>query len=701
MAGVKRCRCRVRTSALLLVGAIFSGGLIRPAAAQILLAAPAGGDASAEDPNKRQGFTIPTDDTLQTSFSDFERHVERKAWEKAFATLNDIPAEKRIGMLARKDGLIIPAQQRIWEAISELPADGREAFRVFYDAKARQAWQPIAEGTLPLAEQIAAAEKIHQELFLTSVGDNATDFLGDAAFERGDFEAAERYWRAVLDKHPNSDIPEERLLFKRGLALTRLGNATGAAAVRKSLEQRFAKARIRVGGQEVEPAALLAKAAANPATAAAVSDAVAASIRSAPAVETKPLWRTQFATDRAIQMIQQTMQSNYWYRNGMETLIPATATDGERLYANWFGICFAVDLKTGRLVWRSQKFSELNNHIGNLPHSASNVEAYAITAGQGIVLTQTLPLDRLNYWQEPFRLICFDATTGKEKWKTLDNASLNTVSFEGQPLIDGNRILAIGHGQQEAKFVVYSLDFDGKVQWQADLGTARKRPTPRGYEVMPQPALLRRGRSLFVCTQDGALVNFDLNDRKVRWMLTYEGPQVNNNQRFYYSGQVDQTTQLHTRTAILERDGLLYLKEAASRELVAVDPSGPSVVWRRPVEQAAQLVAVDQDNVYVLDTELLAIDRQTHALRWGIRLPIGAGGLSALVGPDSVLVLTNRGLFELERDSGDVRRIFRGADLKSAGGRLCLIGQQLIAITNISITSYGEAATTAAVAETP
>lgn len=662
----------------------------------MVMEAPATADEDPNNPNKRQGFTVPTDESLQTNFSDFERHVERKTWEKAFATLNEIPAEKRTGMLSRKDGVVIPAQQRIWEAIAALPADGRDAFRVFYDAKARQTWQPVADGAAPLDEQVSIAEKIYQEFFLSTVGDNAADLLGDSAFEQGDFESADRYWKSVLEKHPDSELSEERLLFKRGLAMAQMGQSSSAETVRRTLVQRYGGKTVRIGATESDPAEFLAKAIAKIQTPAAAQLAANPAVYTAPAADTKPLWRTQFVTPKLNQQMESTMRNNYWYRNGMETLVPATASDGERIFCNWFGICFASDIKTGKILWRSQKFTDLSNHIGNLPHSASNLEQYALSAGNGIVVALSLPIDRLNYWQEPFRLFCYDAVTGKEKWKTLDNSTLNNTSFIGPPLIDGDVIYAIGHGREEAKIALHCLNLNGQPQWSTDLGTAKKRPTPRGYEVMPQPMLLRRGRTLFIATQDGALVSFDLDERKIRWLLTYEGPESGQSSRFVYSGAIDDVTQLHTRTALMEYEGILYVKEAGSRELVAIDPSGPSIVWKRPVEKAAQLVAVDKDAVYTLDTELSSYDRQDKKLRWANRLPIAAGGLSAIVGKDSVLVLTSRGLFQLDRSTGDTKKIFRGADLAAAGGKLHLIGEQIVAVTTLSVTSYGDSATQSA-----
>jgi outer membrane protein assembly factor BamB len=642
----------------------------------------------ADNPNKRDGFTVPTDESLQTHFSDFERHVERKAWEKAFASLNEIPPEKRSGMLARKDGLIIPAQQRIWEAIASLPADGREAFRVFYDAKAKQQWDTVVNGQGTGKEQQDAAWRVFNEFFLTSVGDNAADFIGDFLFDKGDFEGAEWHWKMILEKHPDSDLSEERLMFKRGLAAAEMGRKPAVDTIRRTLEQRFSDKKVRAGVQEVAPAEYLASLKiAVPETATAKE--MPPLIGSVPGKDTAPVWRTQFVSGKLQQQFESTMRNNYYYRNGMESLVPPSATDGERVYCNWFGVCFATDLKSGKLLWRSQKFSDLSQHIGNLPHSATNLDNYAIAAGGGVVLTVTMPLDRLNYWQEPFRLVCYDATTGKEKWKTLENQTLNNTSFIGQPLIDGDRIYVIGHQREDAKMVLYTLDPQGKVVTQADLGTAHKRPTPRGYETMPQPTMVKRGNMMYVATQDGALVAFDLGTATVKWLLPYQGPPSAQNSRFFYSGAIDETTLLHTRTVVLEQDGLLYVKEAGAAEIVAVDPAGPSIVWKRPTEKASQLVAVDKDSIYTLDTELAVIDRQTHALRWARRLPISAGGLSALVGPESVMVLTGRGIFELDRKNGDTRGIFRGADLASAGGKLCLAAGQLVAITTISVTSYG------------
>jgi outer membrane protein assembly factor BamB len=651
---------------------------------QVFLASPAG-NASPPSP---QGFTIPTDEALQNSFTDFQRHAERKAWEKAFAALADIPAEKRKGMLARPDGVIIPASQRIWDAIAALPADGRDAFRLFYEAKAKQAWSELTKPNTSWTDQVAAAEKVYQEFFLTSVGDNAADFLADVAFERGDFESAERYWRSILEKHPDSELAESRLLFKRGLALARIGQETAMNGVIRTLEQRFPGQTMKVAGREVPPGEFLRSQLKRPDEGSGTAGAsIETHIASAPAADTSPAWRTEFLLPKAVEQRNNSMRQSYYNRNGMETLVPATASDGKRLYVNWFGIVFAVDLSTGKLAWRSQKFSDLNQHFSNLPHSSANLDAYRIVVRDGVVLALMLPLDRLNYYQEPSRLTCLEADTGKVKWKTTDGAFAN-IGFLGSPLVQEQEILAIGHSRNEAKLSMYCLDLDGKQKWTAELGTVRKRQSSSGYERMPQPAILRQGRTVYIATEDGALAAFDLLDRAVRWTLPYSTEEKTTTRRIFYSGQTDQRTQLHTETALLESDGLLYVKEAGARELLAIDPRGPSIVWRRPAEDASQLVGVDKDSVYLLDDELACINRHDRTLRWATRLPVTTGGLSMLAGPDAIFVLTSRGVFQLSRASGKVVHIFRGVDLAAGGGRLTMAGDRLIAVTPQTLTAY-------------
>src|SRR5205823_7167269 len=98
--------------------------------------------------------------------------------------------------------------------------EGKEAYRLFNDAKAKQHFEqvqnadPSAEGAA--TDDLPILQKIFQQYFITSVGDKSADCLGDAYFEAGDFLNADASWKAILTSYPDTTISKVRLQIKRG-----------------------------------------------------------------------------------------------------------------------------------------------------------------------------------------------------------------------------------------------------------------------------------------------------------------------------------------------------------------------------------------------------------------------------------------------------------------------------------------------------
>src|ERR1700677_1822770 len=108
----------------------------RPVAAQ---KGPAG-----TNPATEQGFSIPFDDRLSESLAKFDEFVKAHAWEKAFRIVADTPDDKWSSMLPDREGFIRPASAHLRETILELPADGREAYLLYFDSKSRRLLAPMA-----------------------------------------------------------------------------------------------------------------------------------------------------------------------------------------------------------------------------------------------------------------------------------------------------------------------------------------------------------------------------------------------------------------------------------------------------------------------------------------------------------------------------------------------------------------------------
>jgi outer membrane protein assembly factor BamB len=662
-----------------------------PAAAQIMLVqgAPTA-DAQANQP----GFQIPIDEGLTTSFSDFERHAKRGDWEKAFRALNEIPPAKRTGMLRGPDGMIVPASQRIWEGIATLPAEGREAFRVFYDAQARRLWASIDQANQPPGEALKVARRVYEEFFLTSVGDDAANYLGDAAFGRGEFREADRYWKAVLDHHPGSDLGEHRLQVKRALALAQLGRTASFDALVAAIERQHAGQTLTLGGEQLDPVSFLKSLRERSARADEKADSAGSNASQRPSgplpEATQTAWRLQFLSDQGEKQLNDSVINNYYYRNGLETWVPPYATADGRVFCNWFGIVFAVDARTGKLLWRSGKFDTIHAKFSQLPHSGANLDQYAIVASGDTVVTLWINPDRLNYHQEPFRLIAYDAATGNERWNSEKLEPLKNESFVGGPLIAGGDVLVTSHGRNDAKLQLRSLKLaDGAQNFALELGTAQQTTNRRGRQVMPLPVLHLDGQTLYVLTNNGALLCLDLPSRQLQWVLKYgSNASGNSNDGVFYSGEIDTATLLHSYGALKEHEGLLYAKEADGRVIHAIDPAGPKLLWSRAIAPEAVLVGVDADHLYVLSRELMAIDRASQRLVWARRLPIEGGGLSAIVGGETLYVCSTRGIYCLDRRDGRLEGIFRGEDLGTVGAWIDVVGEKLISITNTAITAY-------------
>ena len=147
-------------------------------------------------------------------------------------------------------------------------------------------------------------------------------------------------------------------------------------------------------------------------------------------------------------------------------------------------------------------------------------------------------------------------------------------------------------------------------------------------------------------------------------------------------------TPFEGRGSLLDDNGLFYLKDASSRLLYAVDPTGPSVKWKRPVSDDETVAAIEGPIAYLLGTELSALDLPSRKLVWSTKLPGDSAMLRPLICPEHIYMPTARGIFDIDPRNGDIRRVFRGADRESNGGRLLVAGDKLISITDMAVTAY-------------
>jgi outer membrane protein assembly factor BamB len=681
----------------------------REAAAQVAVSVDA---KTAPNGAVDRGFSIVYDDRLSESLAKFDGFVQAKTWERAFLILSDIPEDKWSSMLPDRNGFIRPASQRVRQTILDLPAAGREAYRVYFDAKARRLFESLRTATKE--DDVKIARTIYDRYFITSVGDDAADRLAEDYFEHGQFVEAAACWKSIFEFHPDTNLSEPKILLKRAVALYRAGLDGEFRIARQQLQQGFPGTRLVVGGQEVVADDYLKgleseEKPSRPARETTSADSSFSGL--APADGAAASWQFRFLQEKDLAAIEETMR-NWYGAPALTTVLPAAVTDGERVYANWLGATFAIDLASGKTAWSSEPnvktvVSQLRSNNGRSMLFTTNAGQFALCLGQegpgkGIVLSVSASPNQSNR----FHLVARNAAAGNLMWTTdQSNSDLGHASFIGTPLIDGNSVFALSHevaaenpqgrirnnGVTAGQMVLRRLDLQtGTELWPPlPLGTPQFVGDPDwGQQSLPIPSLVMSGGRLYVLTNDGALLAVNVGRHQIEWAYKYEPPASSGNRQRFFNPTSATGRHLRSTGPIVVRDGVVYFKESTSPTLYALEESGPHLRWKWQDSEFANLIGVDNSDVYLFSNELSAINRTQPETRWSNRLTVDLQGVGAQIGSRGVLVFTPRGLFELSKETGDVRRIFRGADLGAAGGFVLAAGKQIVCVSNLAVTAY-------------
>jgi outer membrane protein assembly factor BamB len=703
----------------LLAGVVLTSGSFAPVHAQIIDTGE-----TPEQARKNEGFNIRKEASkFNDALEDFARYRDKKAWELAFRSLETLNEAKRDGMVPAGNGFFVPSRQRVISSLTSLTPEGKQAFRLFYDAKAKQLLEKAQSATRAQpsggagdkpVDEVATLREVYEKYFISSVGDRAADRLGDALFESGDFAGAAAAWGAILKDFPDSALPKLRLQIKRCTALARATQWDRFDDALRQVRTEFAGERVSLGGKEVVAVEYLeqlrAAPTSRPATTLATKPTTGPTTgpTTAPAPEPEipeptgpvalptddtPAWQIKLADETLNRKLANALNMNQWQAqfSNLRGSLPASCTDGRRVYINWFGIIFAADVKTGKMLWRNRKFAELGDKLQNIVNSGVDCDCYTATVAPGGRLFVTgYVFSNLGNYQEPVRLVSMNARDGKVNWSST-NGSLSNWSFLGAPLIAGDVVYAAARQRNGTDTSLLAIGVEkGELMWSVALGTAQGGNNPyNGNTVVPTSALVAANGSVYVVTNNGAVVAVDSVARRVDRAYTFPAPPIMREQNMWWGGPQPMPAP-KMRAAAFVDGSTLYVKEQNGDALYAVDLSGPALLWKRPIDRESTVTRLDDGRLLVIGQDLGAIDAKdkAHPMTWAARMPELLVRLTPIVSGGRVLTFAPRGIFEIDTTNGDTARILRGADLDSFGGTLNRAPGRLIAVSNIAVTAY-------------
>ena len=393
-----------------------------------------------------------------------------------------------------------------------------------------------------------------------------------------------------------------------------------------------------------------------------------------------------------------------WESNPLSGAVPPVAVEGAMLYANYLGYVFALNLRSGKLIWRSGSFHNIDIPAAQDNSRMIDPARFAIVASKTHVWSLGRDLKDPNQ-MSPFRLACRRSDVGDVVWQTTDLPDYAQLDLVGVPLLAGETLFVAAktpmNQQQQGQSHQYVLAIralDGKLLWKAEVGTFRQSQMYFYYgmsDTSPQPRLFQQGGSIYLDTHVGVLARLDAESGELDWGYGYQTEPAQSSGRFFFWGMM-QTTESSSSSTPLRSGEALFVKGAKSERIYALDPDRMKVLWDRPIAKSARLLGADDHAVFLGGPEISALDRRTRTLLWATRVPGGSTEGRVLVRPEGIWQLTPRGIFELDPQSGQVRRIFRGDDTGSDGGDLYLTGRSLLAVTNRTISAYPIASAVAA-----
>ncbi len=664
--------------------------------AQVIL----NGWISDDTPQPAPGFSVPKADSKTIDkLDDLDRYIAKKAWELAFRAVNDIDVEGA-GMApgapgSPNKGFFFPIARRVSESLLHLSPEGRDSYRLFNDASAKQAWEKLQNARSPanavIADEATALRKMVDHYFLTSIGDLAADRLGDVLFEQGNASEALGVWDSIVEKYPDPHVAVVKVQVKRCVALAELHRRDELAQLAATIKETYAGQKVTIGGEDVDAATfaeslLTTEADTQPATQPLTMPANTAAQDIVLSHPDTPAWQIRVTSFNATDRMQQQI-SNWGTEVHFDGSTPPAAADDKRLYVNWFGITYAADLQTGKMLWRTKKFDDITNNVTMFPQYSVNPDHFSISCADGKVFT--LGFDPVNAQRQDggYQLECFDGATGKSLWK---GSTLGSV-LSAPLVVDGVGYVLAVKDREDMQCLAINLA-TGKSDAAISLGKPQVGSSNYGGQTFAMPTVLAMNGMLYVATNNGALVAVDLRGKRVAWAFQNDTKKIDTDRGYW--GQTPRV--FETPCTLLSDAGTLYIKDTAAPGLYAIEPENPKLDWRRTVSSEEMVAGVQGQTAFLLGASVSALDLKTRRLLWSTKIPVATGLIQAVVRPAHIYVATQRGIFDIDPANGDVLHIYRGADKDSPGGRLMVASDKLICVTDSAVTAYAIQAGSAA-----
>jgi len=612
-----------------------------------------------------------------------------------------------------------------WQ-LAALPADALNLYRQRVDDQAEPAFQAALE-----TRDCAALERVVEQYFCSSWGDDALLAWGDLALEAGDFAAARAAWQRILRQsgleqstaresvrrltYPDSALPPADIAARLILVSILEQDIERAQAELSDFTRLYPASIGRLGGREVQYAGVLSSLLATsrdwtrPQDTADWQTFAGSSTRNRVVQHEidlgAQLWRAKLkppAVDSGLQLdyprsLRGFPDDRPHKQRVLLSFHPVVADD--LILVNTQDQILAFDRHTGKPAWNGKseviyreeadQFSAHNLRINSLgaPRFTMTVSGQRLYARMGSPVT--IYGNEMQRRGGPGYLVCLDLRAeGRLIWKLFPQFTPDDGkwAFEGSPVCDGEFIyVGVRHSDVRPQSHVACYEAEsGKLRWMRYL-CAAETPGSGQKDESTSNLLTLEGRRLYVNTNLGAVVALDTRAGQIEWLTTYRTPQVGD------LGQPSPHFQRDLNPCIAYR-GMLFVAPSDSESIYAFDSTSGDLMWESPhAASALQLLGVGNGNLIASGDRLYWINVTTGKLlqRWPDGPSPKGFGRGVLVG-DQVVWPTREEIYLLSQKTGQLEKVIQLAAQHPGqfGGNMLVDADALYIAGSESLTCY-------------
>jgi len=489
-----------------------------------------------------------------------DKLAEQGKWSEALDEYQQILVEAANDLVPLDARHSLQARRLCHLRIAALPPEALKLYRSRVDGQAKK-W--LDQGTV--AHDQALLRRVVEEAFCSRPSEQALNILGDLAFERGDFDEAERWWRMIalpgLEKdkprwvkdelvYPDPESDLARVRAKQLLARLFRGERRDLQQQLKVFQALHGKAQGHLAGRDGNYAAILqtiaeqGDALVGPAANESWTTFAGDSSRNYPLPRAEgrlarlphldgPAWRVRLETgnlmpgDAADAPSPGRVPSSF---EASRSLAFYPIIVGNKVLVAGNRSVTAFDLLTGRRsfhydlpVARLDGETDLSLKLPTLSDTtytltATDERAYARLGAQSI--------GALKAGITESYLVCLNldgAPAGRERWAVKARSSDGGPAFfEGAPIVLEGRVYIAAtrlEGTQAKTFVCCYNGASGVLRWQRDICETQE--FKANERRVRQHLLTLAGPNLVYCSHSGAIVALDAASGRPAWAVRY------------------------------------------------------------------------------------------------------------------------------------------------------------------------------------